>query len=398
MNTWETLGIAATQDAGAIRKAYAARVKQWRPDTHPQEFVQLRDAYERALHWARRAVREAAEEEAAAPQEPAASPQDAPPSPEPGAVSQASIEPPPATAADDAPAPAPAPHVLIRELAHCYSTRGEQQAVLLLREQLAAVSQQTIDARLDWEAVLLESFLAADTPPLALLFEGERLLGWRERGMDVTQMCGHEGAQRLLLLVEMAQEAAFLRFFSHNRWQRRLFGTVRVPWFGMANQVQAARATVQLWTRWAQEAGSPSLRQLLDARVLRRLGGLGLLSTDVLFALLAALLAWPEVQDAVFAQKRWSALAAPLLTFALVLPLPLLGRWLWETRPVRQVRGWHPRVAKIPLVARAIVLGVLLIGGAIAWDAGNPPGVRIAGGIVLFTAGAVAVLLLDLAA
>ncbi|HEX5629606.1 MAG TPA: hypothetical protein VFX72_08550, partial [Usitatibacteraceae bacterium] len=46
---WEVLGIAATRDAGAIRKAYAARLKAIKRDLDPQQFQALRDAYERAL-------------------------------------------------------------------------------------------------------------------------------------------------------------------------------------------------------------------------------------------------------------------------------------------------------------------------------------------------------------
>ena len=46
---WTELGIAPGADAAAIRRAYAARLKTIRPDTDPQGFARLRNAYERAL-------------------------------------------------------------------------------------------------------------------------------------------------------------------------------------------------------------------------------------------------------------------------------------------------------------------------------------------------------------
>ncbi|SED10716.1 Sel1 repeat-containing protein [Rhizobiales bacterium GAS188] len=46
---WEALGIARTSDRGAIRRAYASRLKQTRPDEDTEGFVRLRAAYEAAM-------------------------------------------------------------------------------------------------------------------------------------------------------------------------------------------------------------------------------------------------------------------------------------------------------------------------------------------------------------
>ncbi len=46
---WSVLGIRQTVDTGAIRRAYATRLKILRPDSDPQGFVRLRAAYERAM-------------------------------------------------------------------------------------------------------------------------------------------------------------------------------------------------------------------------------------------------------------------------------------------------------------------------------------------------------------
>lgn len=55
MNTvWDILGIERTSDARLIKKAYAKKLKQVRPDEKPEEFQQLHFAYKSALQEARR--------------------------------------------------------------------------------------------------------------------------------------------------------------------------------------------------------------------------------------------------------------------------------------------------------------------------------------------------------
>jgi TPR repeat protein len=90
MTCWDELGIAETAEAGAIKRAYAARLKQVRPDEDPAGFARLRAAYEAALAWAARAPRQPvsvavepgpqAEPDTAAPCEPVAA-KPRPPSP-----------------------------------------------------------------------------------------------------------------------------------------------------------------------------------------------------------------------------------------------------------------------------------------------------------------------------
>ncbi|MFK0378984.1 hypothetical protein [Pandoraea sp. NPDC090278] len=56
---WQALQIEQTTDVALIRRAYAARLKQVRPEDDPEGFQRLRGGYEAALEWARSQAREA---------------------------------------------------------------------------------------------------------------------------------------------------------------------------------------------------------------------------------------------------------------------------------------------------------------------------------------------------
>ena len=51
MNCWTTLGLEPCNDARAIKRAYARRLKDVHPEDHPEQFMQLRQAYETALQY-----------------------------------------------------------------------------------------------------------------------------------------------------------------------------------------------------------------------------------------------------------------------------------------------------------------------------------------------------------
>lgn len=46
---WKILGIEATDQIKDIKRAYAKRSKEIHPEDHPEEFIQLHDAYEQAM-------------------------------------------------------------------------------------------------------------------------------------------------------------------------------------------------------------------------------------------------------------------------------------------------------------------------------------------------------------
>lgn len=53
-NIWDILGIHVTIDRKAIQKAYANKTKLLHPEEHPEEFMELHEAYKKAIHFAKR--------------------------------------------------------------------------------------------------------------------------------------------------------------------------------------------------------------------------------------------------------------------------------------------------------------------------------------------------------
>ena len=76
-NPWQQLGIAFTTDEGAIRRAYAKRLREARPDEDPEAFQRLVEARDRALWLARHELEVARWEVSADDDEPDAGPLDA---------------------------------------------------------------------------------------------------------------------------------------------------------------------------------------------------------------------------------------------------------------------------------------------------------------------------------
>ena len=49
MSCWEVLGLEPQADSRTVKRRYAQLLKVHRPDTDPQGFQRLREAYEQAL-------------------------------------------------------------------------------------------------------------------------------------------------------------------------------------------------------------------------------------------------------------------------------------------------------------------------------------------------------------
>ena len=63
MNCFTVLGIEPTTEKKKIKRAYAAKSREFHPEEHPEEFQRIHDAYEEALVWAERNVESEVEQQ-----------------------------------------------------------------------------------------------------------------------------------------------------------------------------------------------------------------------------------------------------------------------------------------------------------------------------------------------
>jgi hypothetical protein len=332
---WALLGIAPTTDERSIKKAYATQVRVYRPDTHPQEFSQLRQAYELALHLRHAEPVHEAEPAAEAPPESAPQPAET-------------------VASEQAAQPAAAPseaYVMLDSLAQCYREQGEVEATTLMHAQIASLSSKTIDTRLDYEGMLLSSLLNHTQPPLLITFEAARQFQWASHMHDVEQQVGSYGARRLTVLLELSNRAVFSKRFSSNRWINRLFeANPHLPRIGFLPDVKEAQQTGMAWLAWCDEAQLPELKQQLNTTTMDRIDKL-ILTTDVWLALLVGWLFWIVFRDTPKMQHAVLLAVGTIASSAIFVTLPLCWRriraqpWMLE-RLHRPVWGSPPPQAK----------------------------------------------------
>lgn len=419
---WGVLGLRPTADTQLVRRAYAALIRQFRPDSHPREFARVRQAYELAQEQASYFSQYEADEpdghetdeadgrDAEAEKEPASQPDPAPAplpvegsfpvsspeqpavfvplaswdvaadpgtaaEPEPVGVTQPGDLPGPETAAPWVyPAPQPVPVPLgaggdeeedeadafvtrpgllpdwsamssfdataqVQALIYDWNVNGEQSALSLLRQQLVLASQATMDASMDYQEQLLQWLLTSDAPPLALVFEGERLLRWSENRHDIRLQLGDHVAQRLALLIQLAQEYVFGSRFSSNAWERRLFVVPPrpVPWLAFTAAIQDARLRLQQWRVHCEQAGLPALLERLNPTAVRRMDGAVIYSSDIFLGLLPVLI---KADDGAFSgDNRVGHLL--LAALAVVLLVAACVGWRWLIRLPASRRLWQ---------------------------------------------------------
>ena len=266
MTCWKTLGIAPTSDEAAIKKAYAARIREHRPDRDPEGFRAVRAAYEEALRlrayirphhekkMQRRRAAEAAPDaasEAMADQNPSAAAETPHIPPDTAYYGYIAALPPEITEALREPENVaylerPAPHE--RETApHDYRDRPadnrENPAALLARlqaawetatndEDLLAILQaqasepalQHIDLRSDYLAALRDWLIDAAPLPRSTVWAGEQYQLHRDHGGEFRRIY-------LAALAALRQRPAFVAalaphypdlaaWLKLSRWQR----------------------------------------------------------------------------------------------------------------------------------------------------------------------------------
>lgn len=160
---WALLGLEPTTELGAIKKAYALKLKLTRPDDDADAYQALRAAYERVQQWLRWQQQQAAEETVAA-----ATPA---PAGEPAATVIAAEPLPP-------PEPRAEPAQLIEALALQWRRSGETAALqhwpLVQRE----LDQQPLDRQAEFSAAFAHWVLNTPALPDELLKALNQHFGW----------------------------------------------------------------------------------------------------------------------------------------------------------------------------------------------------------------------------
>ena len=212
MNPWTLLGIEDDADERTIKRQYAKLLKVTRPDDDPEAFQRLREAYERALDWARNRFDEEDEDDAS----------DTPTTTF-AHVSKALIEPaqatrPPAateTVIVDLVQPAPDPQLLARQAARVLVEHTTAQN---LHQQHQSAVEQGCD--LAFQQRLLEHCLDAEQPDSGLLKAAAEQLRWltpwqtlrlsADQEIQLTQQLLESESTTLEHLLIEGQERAFL--------------------------------------------------------------------------------------------------------------------------------------------------------------------------------------------
>ncbi|WP_063569029.1 energy transducer TonB family protein [Achromobacter ruhlandii] len=257
---FEILGIAPTQDARAIRRAYAAALKQIDQHTQQDAFERLRGAYERALAWA---THQAPADAAPAPDAPVPSA-----APEPAA---APIAPPAAPAAPDFALRQPTQRMQVKVHPHgaddaqTGTRRWARQRGRAVEQWVQALMQAAPDGLADiWQKIeadpimqhldsghelsdaLMRALAAAPYGKIALFRQASRRYAWNEIGTSI----GDRRSVPPLMQQYTEEEAAWQRFTSsfraeHERILRKL-----------QNRASPSRRAVKRWAPYVQRMQS----------------------------------------------------------------------------------------------------------------------------------------------
>jgi len=374
MNPWETLGVSAEIGVADLRRRYAALIKEFRPETHAQDFARIREAYEVVLPFARRREQEAFEEVVTAtgsddiplqpPEEPfAEQPQemaDAAPLPMDNeiAISDAAItavlaaeitDVPPQ--ADDEPGLAGHFH-RFHELAEAAAGTRDEALLPELHALLQARTRATLDDSQALEFALMRWFIEAEMPPLTLLFETGRAFDWHRHPGRLSTWLSAGALRQMEVRLQMSRDLVYARHFSGNAWLRRLHSPRHdVTLIASRTATLDALRWAERWQHASDDADAPHLASALDAHTLTRLRGRELLTTDVLTGVVVACAA-PDLADAAL-----YAVIATAVTFALRL-LAL------RVRPAPSQYRLPPPIARFLVNQPGIAfLGIAMVAG-----------------------------------
>lgn len=261
MNFRKVLGIPHDADERAVKRAYSALIKQYRPDTHPAEFAQVREAYEAAMqalrhrrHWEEEEERDFTGAQPVAEAFADARPSGTRTAP----VAEASAdqefdrvltEPPVLTLPDAAPEgeisghrdfervvtkppvlpPLDIPPVeadvetcvvlgdaetleaMLAEFEAHAGTASEEEQLQRYRAHARRLAEWPLDFQMDYEQGLLSWLLFSDNPSLLVFQEANLRHGWESCSMDIMRTYGDGARLRHAVLQQLAEIFAAAR-------------------------------------------------------------------------------------------------------------------------------------------------------------------------------------------
>ena len=282
MTCWQTLGIAPTSDEAAIKQAYAARIREHRPDRDPEGFRAVRAAYEEALrlrvhirprHEKKMQCRRAAEaapdaaSEAMADQNPPAAAETPHIPPDTAYYGYIAALPPEITEALREPEnvaylerPAPperetAPHdyrdrpadnrenpaALLARLQGEWQDAGDDKLLAILQAQADEAALQHIDLRIDYLDALCQHLASRDHLPRSTVWAGEQYQLHHSHDAEYRRryLAARVALKQPPEFTRSPRYAALADWLAQNPWRRRL----------------------ALWRDWTASREHPAYRQ-----------------------------------------------------------------------------------------------------------------------------------------
>ena len=368
MNPWDILGVGPDTGVSGLRRRYAALIKEFRPETHPQDFARIREAYEMALPIVRRREAEAEEEAsdeapevvvAAMPDAPLPDTQDADALAlyEEIAAQEVVTAPPVADETTEQESPLSAHFRGFHAIAGSAAGTNDEAHLPALRVLLQARAQATLDDGQALEFALMRWFIEAESPPLTLLFETGRAFDWHRHVVRLSSWLSPWALRQMEARLALSRDLVYARHFSGNGRLGRLHSAHAGPALVVLRPAAVeAMSWAQRWRLASDAADAPALADCLNPVALRQLHGLA--STDLLVGLVIAGFA-PDLAGA----ATWGVLAA-----ATVFGLRRLLLSIGDLPASHRVRR-----ASAALIEYRIVAGVLSVVTAIL-------------GIIVFTA------------
>ena len=254
MTCWQTLGIAPTSDEAAIKQAYAARIREHRPDRDPEGFRRIRAAYEEALAQSayirpRHEKKRKRQREADAPAEaiPKPPPQNPPDSTYYGYTATLppeiteTLREPENVAYLERPAPherETAPHeyhdrpadarenpaALLAHLQGEWQDASDDKLLAILQAQADEAALQHIDLRIDYLDALRQHLASRDHLPRSTIWAGEQYQLHHSHDAEYRRryLAARVALNQPPEFIHSPRYAALADWLAQNPWRRRL--------------------------------------------------------------------------------------------------------------------------------------------------------------------------------